>query len=66
MSMFREAMQEIGSEIGRLAVQGRTEVANAMFNGTAFVPYGDGQRNAPEKDEPQPVVEKQVEVEREM
>ena len=39
-------VQEMGAEMDRLMVQGRAEVANAMFNGSAFVPYGDGQREA--------------------
>jgi hypothetical protein len=37
------AMQEIGEEMQRLAVQGQAELAGALFNGNAYVPYGRGQ-----------------------
>ncbi|MBP3955470.1 hypothetical protein J8F10_09270 [Gemmata sp. G18] len=64
-------MSEIGSELGRLGVQGQAEVAQALFNGNAYVPYGEGQKGV-EQETPQhglpPVaqVEKQQEVEMEM
>jgi hypothetical protein len=37
------AVQEIGGEMKRLGVQGSMELASALFNGHAFVPYGPGQ-----------------------
>jgi hypothetical protein len=37
-------MAEIGQEMGRMATQGQMELASAIFNGSAFVPYGPGQR----------------------
>jgi hypothetical protein len=39
----KEASQEIGVEMKRLGVQGTMELASALFNGSAFVPYGPGQ-----------------------
>ena len=36
-------LHDIGSELGRLGVQGQMEMASALFNGNAFVPYGPGQ-----------------------
>ena len=37
-------MAEIGQEMKRLGVQGQMEMASAIFNGNAFVPYGPGQK----------------------
>ena len=34
---------EVGVELERLGTQGQMELANALFNGSAFVPYGPGQ-----------------------
>ena len=34
---------EVGAELSRLGTQGQMEMANALFNGSAFVPYGPGQ-----------------------
>ena len=36
--------QDIGAELGRLGVQGQAELAGALFNGNAYVPYGEGQK----------------------
>ncbi len=41
--MFDRAVGEIGQELGRLGVQGSAELGSALFNGTAYVPYGQGQ-----------------------
>ena len=44
---------DIGSELKRLGIQGQIELANAMFNGSAFVPYGPGQNPpTPEQEAP--------------
>jgi hypothetical protein len=42
-------LSDIGSELGRLGVQGQMEMASAIFNGSAFVPYGPGQYTPDEK-----------------
>jgi hypothetical protein len=55
--ILSEAAKDIGAELGRLGVQGQAEMAGALFNGNAYVPYGAGQ-NAPEPDKAQ---EQQVE-----
>jgi hypothetical protein len=34
---------EIGAELSRLGKQGALEMAQALFNGAAFTPYGPGQ-----------------------
>jgi hypothetical protein len=34
---------EMANELKRLAVQGSAELAGALFNGHAYVPYGQGQ-----------------------
>lgn len=47
MNHMKERVQAMGSETGaelkRLGVQGSMELSNALFNGSAFVPYGPGQ-----------------------
>jgi hypothetical protein len=40
---LKEAPGEIIKEAKRLGVQGEMELASALFNGSAFVPYGPGQ-----------------------
>jgi hypothetical protein len=40
---FKRIGQEIGAEFGRLSIQGRGEAANAIFSGSAYLPYGAGQ-----------------------
>ncbi|AMV24090.1 hypothetical protein VT84_06815 [Gemmata sp. SH-PL17] len=40
---------EVGAEFNRLGVQGAAEIANVLFTGSGFVPYGAGQHtHAPE------------------
>ncbi len=34
---------DVTAEMSRLGTQGQMEMANALFNGSAFVPYGPGQ-----------------------
>jgi len=41
--MLGKAASEIGQEIGRLGVQGQAELGSALFTGSAYVPYGQGQ-----------------------
>jgi hypothetical protein len=40
---LKDLVPETGAELKRLGVQGQMELANALFNGSAFVPYGPGQ-----------------------
>lgn len=35
--------EDVTAELKRLGTQGAMELANALFNGSAFVPYGPGQ-----------------------
>jgi hypothetical protein len=42
-------VQEIGAEMRRLGMQGSAELANVLFNGQGYVPYGAGQQ-APDRD----------------
>jgi hypothetical protein len=44
MSKFMQIVKEVGEEMKRMGVQGQMELASAIFNGHAFVPYGPGQR----------------------
>lgn len=53
-------LTDVGSELGRMGVQGQAEMAAALFSGSdGYVPYGRGQNPAekesvePQKDEPQ-------------
>ena len=46
---------DIGAELGRLGVQGQMEMASALFNGSAFVPYGPGQYTPSEAEHGQPI-----------
>lgn len=46
MGVFERIMEigpEVAAEGNRLAIQGSMELANALFNGSGFVPYGPGQ-----------------------
>lgn len=57
--ILSDMAQDIGAEMGRLGVQGRAEMAGALFNGNAYVPYGDGQNGAePEKAQQQQELER--------
>ena len=40
---MHKLFEEVGAELKRLGTQGAMELANALFNGSAFVPYGPGQ-----------------------
>jgi hypothetical protein len=46
-------MGDIGAEMGRLAVQGRAELAQALFSDTSnsYVPYGAGQFSPEQENE---------------
>lgn len=41
--LLGRAVSEIGQELKRLGVQGQAELGSALFNGSAYVPYGQGQ-----------------------
>ena len=41
--MAGRVVEEVGQELGRLGVQGSAELGSALFNGHAYVPYGQGQ-----------------------
>lgn len=45
---------EVGAEMKRLNTQAGMELANALFNGHAFVPYGPGQYTPDVQKEPAP------------
>jgi hypothetical protein len=47
---LKDIPKEMGSELGRLGVQGSMELASALFNGHAFVPYGPGQWKGPQRE----------------
>jgi hypothetical protein len=38
-----DLVPEAKAEMSRMATQGSMELASALFNGSAFVPYGPGQ-----------------------
>lgn len=40
---FKRIIPELKEEGNRLMKQGAAELANALFNGNAYVPYGQGQ-----------------------
>lgn len=47
---LQQGMSQVGAEASRLGTQGSMELASALFNGHAFVPYGPGQYTpAPEQ-----------------
>lgn len=52
-SRLADIVPEVSSEMGRLGTQGSMELASALFNGDAFVPYGPGQYS-PEPEQAQP------------
>jgi hypothetical protein len=49
---FESLVPQVQGELERLATQGAAELAGALFNGSAFVPYGPGQQ-PPERQEVQ-------------
>lgn len=40
---LKNAGPEVSAELSRLGTQGAMEMAQALFNGAAFTPYGPGQ-----------------------
>jgi hypothetical protein len=48
------ALTEIGAEAKRLGAQGSMELASALFNEHAFVPYGPGQYTETPEQQQQP------------
>jgi hypothetical protein len=42
--------EDVGAELSRLGKQGALEMAQALFNGAAFTPYGPGQWKSPERE----------------
>jgi hypothetical protein len=57
--MTDRVIPEIGAELKRLGVQGQMELANALFNGNSFVPYGPGQYTPSQEQghEPEPAMD---------
>jgi len=53
-----DIVPEVGAELSRQGTQGTMELASALFNGNAFVPYGPGQYT-PSTPEQQPAVEQE-------
>lgn len=49
---LKDLIPETKAEISRMGTQGSMELASALFNGNAFVPYGPGQYT-PARDEQQ-------------
>jgi len=49
MSVLKKILTEVGEEAKRLGKQGQMEIANAIFNGSSFVPYGPGQWDGPNR-----------------
>ena len=49
---IKNFVPDVAAEAKRLGTQGQMELANALFNGSAFVPYGPGQYT------PSPEIEK--------
>jgi len=43
---LKNATAEMGAELKRLGKQGAIEMAQALFNGAGFTPYGPGQYTA--------------------
>lgn len=52
---------EVSAELSRMGTQGAMELANALFNGSAFVPYGPGQYTPTPEMEKQPAQEQSME-----
>jgi hypothetical protein len=42
-SLWETIKGDVKAEVSRLGTQGAMELASALFNGSAFVPYGPGQ-----------------------
>jgi hypothetical protein len=59
-------LSDIGSELGRLGVQGQAELASALFTSNAYVPYGRGQNPIDKGIEGEEMQKKHEEQSREM
>jgi hypothetical protein len=63
-------MKDFGSEVSaeahRLGIQGSMELASALFNGRAFVPYGPGQYTPTPEQTVEPQGQEAVEPQQEM
>jgi hypothetical protein len=51
--LWERITSETGAEISRLGTQGAMELASALFNGHAFVPYGPGQYTPAHEQQPE-------------
>ena len=64
---MKEAMGQIWDELKKPVNQGQAEMANLLFQGQAFVPYGEGQQEAkidkPDQAMEQPEKQKDMEME---
>jgi len=50
---LKDLIPDIKAEFSRMGTQGSMELASALFNGSAFVPYGPGQYTpSPEHESP--------------
>ena len=59
------AGKQIWDEMKRLGTQGQMELANALFNGSAFVPYGPGQYPPKQEKQQANTVQEQNQVQQE-
>ncbi len=48
--LFKDILHDVGTELKRMGVQGQMELANVLYNGSAFVPYGPGQWSKPDRE----------------
>jgi hypothetical protein len=55
---------EVGAEVSRLGTQGSMELSNALFNGSAFVPYGPGQYTPSQTPQPEAAKQQETGIER--
>lgn len=60
MGILNDILSDVGAELGRLGTQGQMELASAIFNGDAFVPYGPGQYTPEQSVTPEQAVEAPV------
>jgi len=59
-----DIVPEVGAEMSRLGTQGTMELASALFNGNAFVPYGPGQYTPSQDHQPEVEQHQDIGIER--
>ena len=61
---LKQVVPDVKAEMSRLGTQGAMELASALFNGSAFVPYGPGQYTPSPEHQPEAEHQREHSIER--